>query len=150
MRSPFADCNATFKTERRTLKYRGEVFSYTYHYYQCDETGIIFTTSELDDKSLGEVHDQYRKKYGIPSPEELKATRKKYGLSAAKMSEILGMGINQYRLYEDGEMPSLAVGKVLKSIEDPYIFKRFLDNSVNQFSRKIFEQMEAKVTEVVA
>ncbi len=150
MRSPFADCNATFKTERRTLKYRGEVFSYTYHYYQCDETGIIFTTSELDDKSLGEVHDQYRKKYGIPSPEELKATRKKYGLSAAKMSEILGMGINQYRLYEDGEMPSLAVGKVLKSIEDPYIFKRFLDNSVNQFSKKDFEQMESKVAAVVA
>ena len=66
------------------------------------------------------------------------------------MSEVLGMGINQYRLYEDGEMPSLAVGKVLKSIEDPYIFKRFLDNSVNQFSKKDFEQMESKIAAVVA
>ncbi|MBQ9652993.1 MAG: hypothetical protein IJV32_02085 [Bacteroidales bacterium] len=150
IKSPFAACEATLKHERRVTKFRGESFPYTYWYYQCDETGIIFTTSELDDRGVGEVYAQYREKYGIPSPEELKATRKKYGLSATKMSEVLGMGINQYRLYEDGEMPSLAVGKVLKSIEDPYIFKRFLDNSVNQFSKKDFEQMEAKVSAVFA
>lgn len=150
MKSPFANCDATYKEERKTLKYRGEVFSYTYHYYQCDETGIIFTTSELDDRSINEVYDQYRRKYGIPFPEELKATRKKYGLSAAKMSEILGLGINQYRLYEDGEMPSLSVGKVLRSIEDPYVFKTFLDNSVNQFSQKDFDQLESKISAVFA
>ncbi len=136
--------------EIREVKYRGEMYSYVHHFYRCDKTGIDFTTTELDDESVGQVYSQYRRKYNIPFPEELTATRKKYGLSAAKMSEILGMGINQYRLYEDGEMPSLAVGKLLKSIEDPYIFKRFLDNSVNQFSKKDFEQMESKVAAVVA
>ena len=150
IRSPFANCEATLMTETRDVRFRGEMFSCQHSFYRCDETGIDFTTSEQDDESILQIYDQYRKKYGIPSPEELKATRKKYGLSAAKMSEVLGMGINQYRLYEDGEMPSLAVGKVLKSIEDPYIFKRFLDNSVNQFSKKDFEQMESKVAAVVA
>lgn len=150
MKSPFADCDATYKEERRTLKYRGEIFPYTYHYYQCDETGIIFTTTELDDKSIGEVYDQYRKKYGIPFPEELKATRKKYGLSAARMSQILGLGTNQYRLYEDGEMPSLAVGKVLKSIEDPYVFRKFLENSVNQLAKKDYDKIASKVQAVFA
>lgn len=29
--------------------------------------------------------------------------RKRYGISAAKMSQILGIGVNQYRLYEQGE-----------------------------------------------
>ena len=150
MKSPFADCNATLMEEIREVKYRGEMYSYVHHFYRCDKTGIDFTTTELDDESVGQVYSQYRRKYNIPFPEELTATRKKYGLSAAKMSEILGMGINQYRLYVDGEMPSLAVGKLLKSIEDPYIFKRFLDNSVNQFSKKDFEQMESKVAAVVA
>lgn len=150
MKSPFADCEATLMEEMRELKYRGEMYSYLHRFYRCDNTGIDFTTTELDDESIGQVYSQYRKKYNIPFPEELMATRKKYGLSSAKMSEILGMGINQYRLYEEGEMPSLAVGKVLRSIEDPYIFKRFLDNSVNQFSKRDFEKMEGKVSAAFA
>ena len=146
MKSPFADCEATLMEETRELKFRGETYSYLHHFYRCDKTGIDFTTTELDDESIGQVYSQYRIKYNIPFPEELTATRKKYGLSSSKMSEILGLGINQYRLYEDGEMPSLAIGKVLKSIEDPYVFKKFLDNSVNQFSKKDFEKLSSKIS----
>lgn len=131
--------------ETREVKFRGEMFSYEHSFYRCNQTGIDFTTSELDDQSINQVYSQYRMKYGIPTPEEILATRKKYGLSAARMSEILGMGINQYRLYEAGEMPSQAVGKVLKSIEDPYIFRFYLMNSIHQFSVKEFEKLKGKV-----
>ena len=150
MTSPFADCEATLMKERREIKYRGEFFSYMHSFFRCDQTGIDFTTTELDDGNIMQVYDQYRIKYGIPFPEELIATRKKYGLSAAKMSEILGMGTNQYRLYEDGEMPSLAVGKVLKSIEDPYVFRKFLENSENQLSKKDYDKIAAKLAAVPA
>ena len=137
-------------TETREVRYRGEIFSCQHSFYRCDETGIDFTTSDQDGESIMQIYDQYRKKYGIPFPEELKATRKKYGLSAARMSQILGLGTNQYRLYEDGEMPSLAVGKVLKSIEDPYVFRKFLENSVNQLAKKDYDKIASKVQAVFA
>lgn len=145
MKSPFADCEATLLTETREVKFRGEVFAYKHRFYRCNQTGIDFTTSELDDESINQVYDQYRKKYNIPAPKEILATRKKYGLSAAKISRILGMGVNQYRLYESGEMPSLAAGKVLRSIEDPHIFLTFLRNSINQFSEKDYQKMSSRL-----
>lgn len=50
------------------------------------------------------------------------------------MSEILGFGENQYRLYENGDMPSEANGKVLMSIMNPEIFLTFVLNAREQFS----------------
>lgn len=37
-------------------------------------------------------------------------------MSAVGMSRVLGFGDNQYRLYEDGEMSSEAIGKMLFSM----------------------------------
>jgi DNA-binding transcriptional regulator YiaG len=38
--------------------------------------------------------------------------RKRYGISAAKMSQILGIGVNQYRLYEQGEEHSALLYRI--------------------------------------
>ena len=45
------------------------------------------------------------------------------------MSQILGFGDNQYRLYENGDMPSEANGKILMSIQNPHIFESFVTNT---------------------
>jgi uncharacterized phage-associated protein len=42
------------------------------------------------------------------------------------MSEILGMGANTYRLYESGEMPTVANGRLILSIREPEEFIRQL------------------------
>ena len=145
MTSPFADCGATLCREERVLSFRKESFPYEAQFYRCDKTGLEFTTTELDESNLGQVYDAYRRKYGIPSPEEIKATRKQYSLSAAKMSAVLGLGINQYRLYESGEMPSESIGKFLKCIETPSVFRLVLRNARGQFSDAEFKRIEARV-----
>ena len=43
-------------------------------------------------------------KYGVPYTDEIVAIRRRYGISAQKMSLILGIGINQYLLYKQGEV----------------------------------------------
>ena len=131
--------------EKREVVFRKETFSFEAYYYRCPVTGMEFTTTELDDKSIGQVYAQYRMKYGIPSPEEIKATRLKYGLSAARMSRVLGLGINQYRLYEGGEMPSVSIGKMLKIIEDPASFRRLVTNSRNQYKKKEYDALLSKL-----
>ncbi len=129
MKSPFAACDASLCTEEREMTFRKEKYKYLASFYRCDETGIAFTTTEQDTANLEQVYGQYRAKYGIPAPETIRQTRLKYGLSAFKMSRVLGLGVNQYRLYENGEMPSLSIGKLHRLVEDETIFAKLVSPS---------------------
>ena len=55
--------------------------------------------------------------------------RKHYGLSSAKMSQILGFGINQYRMYEDGEVPSISNAHTIIAAKEKVIFMAFVEAS---------------------
>lgn len=136
MKSPFADCEAIKKSEYRTTKYRGEEYGYYYQYYQCEKTGAIFTTDEIDTISVNQIYNQYRAAHNIPYTEEIHALRKAYGVSASKMAQIFGWGDNQYRLYENGDMPSLNNGKQLKAIQNPLIFCEYVRQSQLSESEK--------------
>ena len=136
MNSPFTGGHATLVEEKATTVYRGEKFDYTRRYYRCDDTGIAFTDDETDAWSLEQIHSQYREKYGIPAPEEIKAIREQYGLSATTMSKILGIGDNQYGLYENGEMPTKNIGRMIATIKDKNIFSMYVDMAKNQFTEK--------------
>ena len=71
---------------------------------------------------MNQVYNQYRDKFKIPFPDEINNIRSKYGLSASKMSEILGFGVNSYRQYEAGEIPSVANAKLIQMVDDPQNF----------------------------
>lgn len=144
MKSPFTGGDVRLMHERKELMYRKETFSYIAHYYVCVDTGEQFTTTELDTLNINQVYNQYRVKYGIPFPDEISAIRGAYGLSASKMSEILGLGANQYRLYENGEMPSEAIGKLLKSIMNPTTFIAIIKSAENQFDADVYTKIIEK------
>lgn len=145
MRSPFTGGKATLIEEKATTNYRGDVFYYTRYYYRCNDTGMIFTDAECDEKGLDDIYNQYRKKYGIPSPDQIRDIRKKYNLSAIIMSKILGIGDNQYGLYENGEMPTKSIGRMIATIEDKNVFIKYIDLARGQFSEKEYEMIEKKV-----
>lgn len=134
MRSPFADCEAILFAEKRYGKVRGEVFTFTFVGYKCEKTGEIFTTIQQEEVNLSQIYNQYRDAHDIPYADEIRNIRKSYGVSASKMSQILGWGENQYRLYENGDIPSLNNGKQLRAIQNPLIFCTYVDMS--QLSEK--------------
>ena len=105
--------------EPHTLTYRKDTFNVLYHVYECEDSGERFTDDALDEINMAQVYNQYREKYRIPFPEEIRNIRKKYAVSANKMSDILGLGANSYRLYENGEMPSVAIGRLILSVAEP-------------------------------
>jgi len=141
MRSPFTGGTATLMTEETTSVFRGETFSYTRYYYRCDDTGIAFTDAESDGWGLKQIYSQYREKYGIPSPEEIKSIREQYGLSATIMSKILGIGDNQYGLYENGEMPTKNIGRMIATIKKADVFRMYVDMAKNQLTEKEYEKI---------
>jgi len=118
------------------LAFRKEEFEITYHCYLCEESGERFTTDVEDKINQTQVHNQYREKYGIPFPDEIKEIREMYGISASKMSDILGFGTNSYRLYESGEIPSVANGRLILAIKQPPDFIKQVEASSNIISDK--------------
>ena len=150
MKSPFTGGAVSLKYENSELIYRKEQFETVQIYYLCEDTGETFTTDELDEINIKFVHNEYRLKYGIPFPDEIKSIRNRYGLSASKMAVILGFGDNQYRLYENGDMPSVANGKVLTAIKDVEFFKNLFLNSINQFDETDFFKIKEKLDDIVS
>lgn len=148
MISPFTGGHATLKHENRELEYRKEKYSYVAQFYEDDETHEQFTTTEMDEANLAQVYNQYRAAYSIPFTDEIIALRERYGLSALKMSAILGFGDNQYRQYEEGYMPSETNGKILKACQTPMIFETFVQNSRTQLSEKAYTKIMEKLETV--
>lgn len=131
MKSPFTGGNVTEHFKYETYTFRNEKYTVKRSYYQCVDTGRTFSNAEVDGKAMSDLYAQYRERHGIPSPTNLKGLREKYGLSAHMMSKIAGIGINQYGLYENGEMPTLAIGLRLASLFEKSVLLRSIENARN-------------------
>lgn len=147
MRSPFTGKEMKKVCENRTWKFRSEQYEYIHTAWLCEDSGELFTTDETDDIGYAQVTNQYRAKYGIPFTDEIIAVREKYGISAAKMSLILGIGINQWRHYESGEVPNVSNGRMIRSIMNPETFLEYVHSSKQLLGegeyRKLIEKVEA-------
>lgn len=124
MRSPITGKEMKLVKEPRTMTYRSEPFEILFHSYNCEDSMEQFTNTELDELNLRQLYNQYRAKYSIPFPDEIIKIREMYHLPASKMADILGFGINSYRNYEAGEMPSIANSKLIRMAADP---KKFIE-----------------------
>jgi putative zinc finger/helix-turn-helix YgiT family protein len=122
MKSPITGEEMNLSKERRSMDFRKETFEIVFHYYKCEKSGEQFTTTSLDEVNLNQVYNQYRDRFNIPFSDEIIRIREKYGLSAVKMSEILGFGVNSYRQYEAGDIPSVANAKSILMMDDPKFF----------------------------
>lgn len=148
MLSPISGKQMKLVKMLRSFQFRKEDFSILYHYYLCEDSQEPFTNDELDNINQIQVHNQYREKYGIPFPEEIIEIRNKYNVSANKMSEILGLGQNTYRLYESGEMPSVSNGRLILSISQPEEFIRQVKASSHLLPSKEVEKYICKAKEI--
>lgn len=123
MKSPITGKEMKLTYEWKTISFRKENFDIKYQFYLCEDSGEHFTTTELDELNIGLVHNLYRVKHHIPSVEEIREIKESYGLSAARMSNILGFGPNTYRLYESGDVPSIPNANLIKTARSPRSFR---------------------------
>ena len=70
--------------------YKRQEFTYIHHAFHDEDIDELFTTTQLDEINMLQVYNQYRERFNIPFPEQIKKVREKYEVSAKKMSEILG------------------------------------------------------------
>ena len=132
-----------------TVSYRGEDYPCIYTMFQEEDSGETFTTTESDTVWYNQVTNQYRAKHGIPFTDEIVALRERYGISAMKMSAILGFGVNQYRLYEMGEVPSESNGKMIRSAMNPRVFLDLVESSRHQLTEREYAKITARVEDIL-
>ena len=113
-------------SSKETISFRGEEIPYEKKFYRCVESGAEFADEKLEKENLKRIYDTYRLRHGIPLAEELKRRRLQYGIPAKAMAVILGLGENQYRLYEDDTVPSVSVGKLLALAMEPSNMREML------------------------
>ena len=148
MKSPFTGKNMRVHKEPRTLTFRKEKFEILFHCYKCEDTGEQFEDETFAQLNYTQVINQYRYKNSIPFPDQIVGIREKYGLSAAKMSEILGFGINSYRQYEGGEVPCISNARLIQLAEDPHEFGKLV-NMCNSLDNKQKEKYLKKVQAIL-
>jgi transcriptional regulator with XRE-family HTH domain len=110
------------------------------------DSGESFTTTQLDELNINQLYNQYRVKYKLPFTDEIKLIREKYGLSASKMSEVLGFGANVYRNYEAGEVPNQSNARLIQLAGDAREFKKLVELSSafeGNAQVKIFNKIES-------
>lgn len=146
MKSPFTDKDMKMVKEWRTMKFRKEEFQVLFHAYKCLDTGEQFEDQRFAELNYNQLINQYRSRHNIPFQEQIISTRKKYNLSATKMSEILGFGVNGYRQYEDGEIPNQSNSNLILLANDPHEFRKLvnLNSSLDsKFKEKTFRTIDA-------
>lgn len=149
MQSPFTGGEAKLLSEKKEYEFRREKFEVVHFFHKCIDTGEEFTTNELDELNTNQLYNQYREKYSIPFPDEIKEIREQYNIAASKMSDVLGLGANSYRQYEAGEMPTVANGRLIQAARDPEEFKKFLESSHAVLSKKEYEKYHTRVIELI-
>lgn len=129
MKSPITGNPMELLREKKVLEFRKESFEIMYHFYRCKDTGEEFEDDQLGDLNLDQVYNAYRAKHKLPFIEEIKDIRNQYDLPATAMSEILGFGVNQYRLYETGDIPSETNARLIQMAANPDEFLRLVELS---------------------
>lgn len=141
MKSPITGKTMEIKLEKSTLVFRKEEFVYTHKFYFCVDSEEKFTTTAMDEFNLNQVYNQYRDKHNIPFTDEINEFRQKYSFSYTDVTKVLGLGINSYRNYEKGEVPSLANSALLKTVFNSILSLTSLietNNDISEAQRKKF------------
>jgi uncharacterized phage-associated protein len=148
MKSPITGKEMSVGKELRDMTYRKEPYSVWFHYFQCEDTKEKFEDEHFSALNYNQVVNQYRVRYRIPFPEQIREIRLRYDLSAKMISEILGFGANSWRNYEAGEVPSKANANLIHMISKPETFeeciKQYKDVSEKERTRVLHHILKLK------
>lgn len=148
MQSPITGKEMKLLIRESTLAIRKESFPVMYHVWYCEDSGEEFEDPNMMETNLRQAADQYRSKYNLPFPEEIREIREQYGISAAKMSEVLRFGINQYKQYEHGELPSESNASLIFLAHHPKGFCQLVEySSLDEEEKKALIKKAEEVLE---
>ena len=111
----------------------------------CVDCGEEFYNETLDNETLLNVYNEYRRRHKLLSPEEIKQIREQYGLSQRSFAKLLNWGDKTVHRYENGAIQDKAHNSLLLFLREPENMKSYLQNNEIMLD----DQQIAKIYEAI-
>lgn len=146
MKSPLTGKQMPLIRQKQYLNFRKEEYEIYQHFYVCVDSGGHFSTEALKQLNYIQVQNKYRQQHGIAFCDEIIAIRRGYGLPASRMAEVLGFGVNVYRNYEAGEVPSISNARLIEMCKSSANFLHLV-KLMGNFKDSEYKKLSSKINE---
>lgn len=109
----------------------------------CADCNEEFYCEELDNATLVNAYNEYRKRHKLLLPDEIKQIRELYGLSQRSFSKLLNWGDKTIHRYENGSIQDKAHNTLLLFLRNPKNMKAYLEeNETSQDEKQLSKLQE--------
>lgn len=132
-------------TKRESYDVCGEQIEVDAKILVCAECEEEFFCEELDNATLVNAYNEYRRKHKLLLPEEIKKIREQYGLSQRSFAKLLNWGDKTIYRYENGSIQDKAHNSLLLLLREPENMKTYLmENEIS-----LNEKQRTKLLDIV-
>jgi len=135
--------------KREKLNVKGQPIMIDSTVGHCPECNNEVFDEALENSNLRKAYAVFAKKNGLVTPQEIRAIRKKYGLSQSLFARGLGIGAATIQRYEEGSIPAKSNSDLIRSVSDPTEFKRVVEMNSQLLSQKDLESISEAIESVI-
>ena len=128
-----------------TLTVKGQEITLKVKVRICEECGEEIIDKELDNASLKEFYDEYKKLNNLLTTAEIKDVRTQWGLSQSQFAILLGMGEKTITRYENGNIQDETHDNLIRLAKETESFRTIWDIRKD----KLDEKAQKKVLEIL-
>ncbi|EAE2538729.1 TPA: type II toxin-antitoxin system MqsA family antitoxin [Listeria monocytogenes] len=130
---------------KEDIEIKGEMFSNTHHYLECENCGVQIENPANLDRNLESDYNFYRKAKNWLTPDEIKSVREQYGLSQRTFATLLGMSHATLSRYEGGALQTDLHNTLFIMANDPNAFHMVMLTNKSKISEDIYKKTENKI-----
>jgi putative zinc finger/helix-turn-helix YgiT family protein len=123
----------SFRT-KEIIKVHGEPIEIDVEYLKCSSCREKFEDPGSDQDPLDKAYREYRQRHGLLQPDEIRAFRKRYGLTQRELNTLLGWGGATLSRYENGALQDDTHEKILRLIMVPENLQKMIERTPNAIS----------------
>jgi len=141
--------DVTLGVEKEVYNVRGEPIEIEAEVTACQKCGEKIFDEERDSQNLEKAYSLYRDKHNLLSPDEIRSTREKYGLSQRALSRLLGWGEITIHRYENGAIQDNVHNNFLRFIEDPQNMQKLFEANRNKLPPYTAARLEKRMANLL-
>lgn len=104
---------------------------------------------ELDNATLIDAYNKYRKKHKLLLPDDIKKIRELYGLSQRSFAKLLNWGDKTIHRYENGSIQDRAHNSLLVFLKKPENMKIYLSENEHTLDKKYIAKLSKLVDNLI-
>lgn len=131
----------------RAWKVRGEDITVDGNLNYCPHCGVLFLDDSYDELQMA-AYREYRAKYNLLTPDEIRESRERYEFNQELFARILGIGVASLRRYEGGALQTSAIDSVLRSAKSAESLKNMAVRNSRDLTISEFERVTQKLDKI--